>query len=81
MSGAIIPNPEGRENTDSALVQEVEFDIAVTVSDEEKAGVNAGIKVVGLSAGGEDSAISKTSKISRIRFTIPIIPPVTNAFK
>ena len=77
VSGAINPNFES-SNRDKSLIQNISFDIAVTVSDEEKAGINGGIKVVGISLGGQDNVTSSTSRVSRIQFSIPVIPPVTN---
>ena len=76
ISGAINPN-FGASNKDRSLIQNINFDIAVTVADEEKAGINGGIKVVGISLGAQDSASSTTSRVSRIQFSIPVIPPVT----
>ena len=76
VGGAINPN-WNESNNHGALIQKINFDIAVTVADEENSGTKGGIKVVGLSIGGEESASSKISRISRIQFSIPIIPPVT----
>jgi hypothetical protein len=36
-----------------------------------------GKKVVGINVGGSGSAMSESSKVSRIKFSIPVIPPVT----
>ncbi|ACE83820.1 hypothetical protein [Cellvibrio japonicus] len=77
VNGVINPSRGGTNNINASLIQNVNFDIAVTVADEEKAGVKGGIKVVGISVGGEDTATSKTSRVSRIQFSIPVIPPVT----
>lgn len=77
INGAINPSWGGTKDINSSLIQEVKFDIAVTVADEKKAGVNGGIKVVGLSIGGEGSTETTTSRVSRIQFSIPIVPPVT----
>lgn len=77
ISGAINPN-FSESNRDKSLIQNISFDIAVTVADEENAGINGGIKVVGISLGGQDSVSSTTSRVSRIQFSIPVIPPVTN---
>lgn len=76
VSGAINPNFSS-SNRDKSLIQNICFDIAVTVSDEEKTGINGGIKVVGISLGGADGVSSSTSRVSRIQFSIPVIPPVT----
>jgi hypothetical protein len=77
VNGVINPSWGGINNINASLIQNINFDIAVTVADEEKAGMKGGIKVVGISVGGEDTATSKTSRVSRIQFSIPVIPPVT----
>ena len=71
----------GKENPDQQ--REIEFDIAVTVS--EKTGkkahgnVSAGgiIKVVGLGAGGHLSSEKLDESTSRIKFKIPFFPGAT----
>jgi hypothetical protein len=76
IKGAINPDfTETARNSD--LIQNINFDIAVTVADNETGGLNAGIKVVGLSIGAQDSVSSSSSKVSRIQFSIPVIPPTT----
>ncbi|MCG7549218.1 hypothetical protein [Pseudoalteromonas sp. Of7M-16] len=75
-NGAINPNWGEPSEYNQELIQKVQFDIAVTAQDEGKDGVKGGIKVVGLTLGGESTSSSSTSKVSRIQFTIPIIPPV-----
>ncbi|OBU35998.1 hypothetical protein CTM76_00420 [Photobacterium phosphoreum] len=77
VNGAINPSWGGTRDMNTSLIQNVQFDIAVTASDEDKAGVKGGIKVVGISIGGEDTTSTTTSKVSRIQFSIPVIPPVT----
>ena len=76
--GAI--NPCWGQPTTSAnrsLVEKVHFDIAVTVSDRTTGNAEAGIKVVGVRLGGGGSGSTETSNVSRIQFSISIIPPVT----
>jgi|TARA_R110001606_G_C15358805_1_gene648292 hypothetical protein len=63
--------------TRASLMQNVQFDIAVTASDKEGQGVKGGIKVVGIAIGADGKTSSETSVVSRIQFNIPIIPPVT----
>ena len=77
VNGAINPSWGGTDQIGAKHIQNVQFDIAVTVDDESKGSVGGGIKVVGISIGGEDVSASKTSRVSRIQFSIPIIPPVT----
>lgn len=58
-------------------IREVNFDIAVTVSEKKEGGIGAGINVMGVKIGGDGSKGSENSNVSRINFTVPIIPPVT----
>jgi hypothetical protein len=57
-------------------VQKVQFDIAVTVADKTTGSGGGGIKVVGIKIEGAREKINETSNISRIQFSIPLIPPV-----
>ncbi len=57
-------------------VQEVKFDIAVTVSDKTTSSAGGGINVVGLKVGADGAEETENSHISRIQFAIPIAPPV-----
>lgn len=74
--GAINPvfgdsNSIGREHA-----QAVSFDIAVTVLDKSASAIGGGIRVVGLRLGADVSETAESSHVSRIQFSIPVIPPV-----
>lgn len=56
-------------------VQKVEFDVAVTATDKASGGGKAGIKVFSVEFGGEGSKGSEHSVASRVKFTIPLVPP------
>jgi hypothetical protein len=58
-------------------IKQVQFDIAVTVSDKSSGNVEGGIKVVGISLGKESGKSEESTHVSRIQFSIPIVPPVT----
>lgn len=77
-NGAINPVWGGSEDISSEYIQSVKFDIAVTISDKVTGGAEGGIKVVGMKVGANKEESSETSHISRIQFSIPIIPPVTS---
>lgn len=66
------------DNTDRLRdhVQMMEFDIAVTAESSKSGGGKAGIKVVGVEIGGSGEAKSQSSTVSRIKFAVPIVPPV-----
>lgn len=76
-NGAISPCWDSVREAGSTLIQKVQFDIAVTVSDKTEGKAEAGIKVVGIGFGGGATGSTETSHISRIQFSIPIIPPST----
>jgi hypothetical protein len=57
-------------------VQPVEFDVAVTATDKHEATGKGGIKVFTIAElGGEGSKSKERSTVSRIKFSIPIVPP------
>jgi hypothetical protein len=74
--GAINPHFGSEITFGPHLVQNVEFDIAVTVSNENELSGGGGIKVVGFKLGAEGKDSIQNSSVSRVQFTIPIIPPV-----
>lgn len=52
----------------------IEFDIAVTISNEQSSGIKGGIKILAfasLNGNTSDKGINET--ISRIKFTVPIV--------
>jgi hypothetical protein len=75
-AGSGVINPLFHEffegNISETNCQPVEFDVAVTVG--TRGGAEAGIKVLAINIGGEMKREATTA--SRIRFTIPIIPPM-----
>ena len=75
--GAINPVWGARDAISRQDIQKVNFDIAVTISEKSAGNAEGGIKVVALKIGGGISESTETSNVSRIQFSIPIIPPVT----
>ena len=72
-------NPLWTDRTGSSswrdYVQKVEFDVAVTVTDKQGREGKAGIKVFEVAElGGGSSKSTEQSSVSRIKFTIPIVP-------
>jgi hypothetical protein len=57
-------------------LQKVEFDVAVTVSDKSSKDGKAGIRVFSIELGGGASTGAEHSIVSRVKFTVPVIPPV-----
>ena len=58
------------------MVQNVEFDIAVSVSDKRGGEAGAGIFVGPVSIGGKGSKESENQSTNRLRFTVPVTLPV-----
>jgi hypothetical protein len=58
-------------------VQPVEFDVAVTASEKSSVGGKGGIKILSVGqVGAEGSTGVERSTVSRVKFSIPILPPV-----
>jgi len=71
MSGE-LDKPVHAGQLGAPLVKEIEFDVAVSVTEgTEKAG-RAGIVVWGIGVGGEGKSGSATESVSRIRFSVPV---------
>jgi hypothetical protein len=61
-------------------VQSVEFDVAVTATDKTEATGKGGIKIAPFAElGGEGAKSAERSTVSRIKFSIPIVPPAQSA--
>lgn len=57
--------------------QLVEFDIAVTVDEKKGTTAGMGIQVVSAVIGGRIEKSSSNSTVSRVKFSVPILPPMT----
>jgi hypothetical protein len=56
----------------------MEFDIAVSVSEKTEGSGGGNLKVVGiLGAGGQISKADESGSVSRIKFTLKVLPPFT----
>jgi len=60
------------------VVQEIEFDVAVTSTDTTEGQAGVGIFVAGLGIGAKGKSGASNSRVSRIRFSVPIVLPVQN---
>jgi hypothetical protein len=58
-------------------VQVVEFDVAVTATDQKAQGAKGGIKVLSMELGANGEKSLTNSTVSRILFKVPILPSVT----
>jgi hypothetical protein len=78
MNGVINPVWGDHTNVSDDNLREVNFDIAVTVTDRSSDQADARIKVMGIGLGGGLSEEFERSQVSRIQFSIPIVPPTTS---
>ena len=82
-TGAIISSKNVRPlrdgttyNTDTGhLVNLIEFDVAVTVIEKDTAGGGGGIKIAGISIGGQLQNETANQSVSRIKFSVPLTLP------
>lgn len=73
-----VINPTWNDQEDLAEhVQVIRFDVAVTASDQAVKGGKAGIKVWSIEAGGKLEEQTQNKTVSRISFTVPILPSTT----
>lgn len=73
IKGAVNP-VWGKQGMGRDNVQNINFDIAVTVSEKNGEQATGGIKVMGIGLDGKVNSSSENSYVSRIQFSIPIIP-------
>ena len=76
--GGVISPAWGGPEDHANRVQEVKFDIAVTAATKTEGGGSGGIKVLALDVSGKASRAVENSTVSRIAFSIPILPSTTN---
>ena len=53
-------------------IEDVTFDVAVTVDKETEAEVNGGIKIFSAQIGGSATHASRSEEVSRVKFSIPL---------
>ena len=77
-SARINPTMRSHNSQRSAITNEkpVEFDVAVTVSEEAGGGGKAGVKIASLfEVGGEAKSRSASETVSRIKFSVGLAQP------
>jgi hypothetical protein len=62
-------------------VQEVKFDVAVTAATKTEGAGTGGVRVVALDLTGKIGRSTENSTVSRISFSIPILPSITTIKK
>jgi len=78
-NGASV-NPQknsGMTGASQKTITNLEFDVAITSSMETENGINGGISVFNVSVGGKSSDKGLEHSLSRIKFAVGIILPVT----
>lgn len=63
------------DNGEYTQVQKIKFDVAVTIGNNLKGDVGAGINVAGLKIGGSGEVTDEHEKVSRIQFEVPVALP------
>jgi hypothetical protein len=76
---ALKEGPQGRRQPHDIQtklpIHQVEFDIAVTVSESAEGKAGGGLFIAGLGIGGQKTAATENLSVSRIRFTVPVVWP------
>ena len=57
------------------MVDNIEFDVAVTVESDSKKEVGGKLKVFDMGIGAEGSEASKQANVSKVKFKIPLVMP------
>jgi hypothetical protein len=60
---------------DKESFRDISFDVAVTAENATAGKVGGGIHVVGIKVGGDTSETVSSSSVSRLQFSVPIVPP------
>ena len=68
-------NPSIGSRKNFSLIKDVEFDVAVTSTEESESKKGAGILVAGFGIGIKGKSDLLSSTVSRIKFSIPVILP------
>ena len=63
-------------NVDLRYLEDIDFDIAVTIEGEAKGEVSGGIKIASFHVGGGGSVSDTKQNTSRIKFKIPVALPI-----
>ena len=76
----INPQVEGRPNTDidvwsGTLLRDIEFDVAVTVSESGTSGADLSVGLPWVKAGLRGGSEHLNSAVSRVKFSIPVALP------
>lgn len=89
--GALLPDTScalSRENMQyyqedgvARIITEVNFDIAVTVVQNETTSAGGGIKVCGVNLGADSSNNNSNQTSSRVQFKLNLVLPPTNSVK
>jgi hypothetical protein len=75
--GVICPTWNGPTDQKDRM-QEVKFDVAVTATSKTEGGGGGGIRVIALDISAKAGHSVENSTVSRISFSVPILPPTTD---
>jgi hypothetical protein len=77
--GAYINAVQLRPSAFTEGVREIEFDVALTVSEEKEKQGKANIGIASyFGAGGQASSTAANTSVSRIKFSVPVFLPVSS---
>jgi len=81
IGAAISPVWDASDNLSDDNVLRMDFDVAITVAESAQSeagrGVKVGIQVLSLGGERKDHTLAETSSVSRVKFSVPYIPPST----
>jgi len=77
LNGVINPQWVEHKGTGPHQVRDIQFDVAVTVKVEGGVEGKSEISVMGINISAEGAGELEHSKVSRIQFSIPVVPPTT----
>lgn len=75
-AGVINPVWDSALNISRQDIQNVEFDVAVTIADKTINNANGGIRVCAIQLGASHDQSVELSSVTRIKFSVPVILPV-----
>ena len=75
--GAVVPTFTTSGGIEVPRLQEIDFDVAVTVVDEKTRKKGAGIVIAGFGVGASGDEGTRNTTVSRIQFKVPVILPHT----
>ena len=79
VGAAVNPVWDSSDNLNDQHVLKMEFDVAITVASasQTELGRERGIRVLSVDVDGKGQLTAEQSSVSRVKFSVPYIPPAT----